>query len=80
MHEVYKVSRNVLSGNEQEYRALKKLAIKYAALTVDDYIDLDCYDYPVGEYPKYYLEFEFPSALSRDMFVMETRNLYHKKD
>ena len=80
MYEIHKVSRNVLSGNEEEYRALKQLADKCGALSVEDYIDLDCYDYPVGEYEKYYLEFEFPDAFSRDLFVMETRKLYPKKD
>ena len=80
MYEIYKVSRNVLSGNDDEYRALKELAEKRGATSVEDEIDLDCYDYPIGEYGKYYLEFEFPDALSRDLFVMEARKVCFKKD
>lgn len=80
MSDIYKVTRNVLSGNEEEYRALKKLAEKYGATNIEDIIDLDCYDYPVGNYGKYYLEFTFPDLISRDLFVFETRNLYPKKD
>lgn len=79
MKDIYKVSRNVLSGNEQEYRALRKLAEKFGATEIEDEIDLDCYDYPVGNYGKYYLEFTFSDSISRDLFVFETRKLYPKK-
>lgn len=80
MHETYRVSRNVLSGNSDEYRALKELAARHGATSVRDEIDLDSYGFPVGEYGKYYLDFEFPDALSRDLFVMEARKVCFKKD
>lgn len=80
MYEIYRVSRNVSSGNDDEYRALKELAVKRGATSVKDEIDLDSYDYPIGAYGKYYLLFEFPDALSRDLFVMEAKKVCFKKD
>lgn len=78
MMDKYIVSRNILSGHEEEYRALKELAKGMGAIAVEDQIDLDCYDYPVGEYGKYYLCWTFASEMERDAFVMATNRFYKK--
>lgn len=73
MINIYKVTRNVISGNEEEYRILKNLAEECGAIEIEDEIDLDSYAYIQGTYAKYYLEFTFDNVVDRDLFVMKVR-------
>ena len=73
----YTVSRNIASGNEEEYRVLRKLAEECGAIKIEDEIDLDSCEYPLGEYGKYYLNIEFAGAIPRDLFVTKAATMLH---
>lgn len=75
MVNVYRVTRNIASGNEDEYRILKELAEECGAVSIEDEIDLDSYDYPLRAYAKYYLQFEFANVIDRDIFVMKVKRI-----
>ena len=79
MENIYKVSRNIMSGNNEEYEVLVALANEYGAIKIEDEVDLDCYDYPIGEYGKWYLEITFDSKVKRDIFVLKSKVLLDKK-
>lgn len=71
MKTIYKVSRNIVSGKDEEYRLVKALGEECGAVEVEDEIDLDAYDYSDGFYGKYYLCFTFDSSVNRDLFVLK---------
>lgn len=75
MINIYRVSRLIASGNDEEYRILRELAEECCAIEIDDEIDLDSYQYPYGQYTKYGLKIKFANAIDRDTFVMRAKKI-----
>lgn len=78
MANLYKVTRNVVKGNEVECTALVALAHSCGAIAVNVEIDLDSAGFNDGEYDKWYIEATFDNRTQQELFANEGEKLIKK--